>query len=95
MADWSTRRLLRDLRLVLNEPIETVAALPLDSHVWEWHANIRAAEGPYEGTVLHLVLRFPSDYPSSPPTVKLCTHLAHPNVFGHGEHGFICLGEPG
>ena len=50
----------------------------------EWHANIRVPEDdehPLAGIILHLIIRFPATYPSTPPAVELCTNVPHANVF--------------
>ena len=58
-----------------------------------WHVNLRPNEGRFSGSVFHFELVFPDDYPSQPPTVHLMstTMPGHPNVFGSGRRGFICL----
>jgi ubiquitin-protein ligase len=35
----------------------------------------------------YLVLKFPSSYPRKPPTIRICTRLLHPNVYGN----WVCL----
>jgi ubiquitin-conjugating enzyme E2 C len=42
----------------------------------------------YEGHVYKLSLKFPSNYPYAPPTVKFETPCFHPNV---DQFGNICL----
>ncbi|GAQ84649.1 protein with Ubiquitin-conjugating enzyme domain [Klebsormidium nitens] len=83
----ATRRLLRDWKEVQKEPIDTVVAKPLENDLSEWHCNLIPDEGPYQGTAFHLILKFPVDYPNTPPNVRPCTFLSHPNVFGD----WICL----
>jgi ubiquitin-protein ligase len=58
-----------------------------------WHVNLLPNEGRFSGSVFHFELVFPDDYPSRPPTVHLMstTMPGHPNVFGSGRRGFICL----
>ena len=86
------RRLLTDLKEVQENPLPNVCAFPLNDNLMEWHGNLRGTRDcPYEDAVFHIILRFRDDYPIIPPKVILCSPLQHPNVFGHGEDGFICL----
>lgn len=69
-------------------PLYGVTAMPLETNMMEWHANITGPLGtPYENVVFHLVLKFPSSYPRKPPTVRICTRILHPNVYGN----WVCL----
>ncbi|RHZ81742.1 hypothetical protein Glove_117g504 [Diversispora epigaea] len=34
---------------------------------------------PYEGGIFAAILRFPTDYPLSPPTMKFTCDMFHPN----------------
>lgn len=85
-------RLERDLREILLEPLGTVAARPLENDLFEWHANICPSDGPLAGVVFHLVLRFPEDYPTTPPKLRFpgraIPAFHHPNVF---SDSFVCL----
>lgn len=64
-------------------PLVGVAAVPDETSMNVWHANIRGPEGtPYKGGVFHVTINFPQDYPCSPPTITLWTPITHPNVFG-------------
>mmetsp|Transcript_28826 Transcript_28826/g.32313 ORF Transcript_28826/g.32313 Transcript_28826/m.32313 type:complete len:679 (+) Transcript_28826:102-2138(+) len=82
------RRLFRDWKELeaQKDELTTVTAMPT-SDMLVWHCNLRPNDGPFSGTVFHLVLRFPWDYPISPPQVELCTFLKHPNVYDD----WICL----
>ncbi|KNC50114.1 ubiquitin carrier protein [Thecamonas trahens ATCC 50062] len=57
-----------------------ISAAPLESDMLVWHGNVVAADGPYAGIVLHLVLSFSTDFPASPPRINLATYVLHPNV---------------
>jgi len=75
------------------EEFTLISAEPLEENLFEWHINICAPDGPYANLPLHFIMQFPKDYPSSPPDVKLCTIINHPNVFKNwGDSGaWICL----
>mmetsp|Transcript_54354 Transcript_54354/g.80617 ORF Transcript_54354/g.80617 Transcript_54354/m.80617 type:complete len:727 (-) Transcript_54354:88-2268(-) len=96
LTRFATRRLYRDWKELQKErnagTLTTITALPT-SDISVWHCNLRPDYGPFAGTVFHLVLRFPVNYPHSPPNVGLCTYLSHPNVFhGWSDEGYgVCL----
>ncbi|KAJ4457654.1 putative Ubiquitinconjugating enzyme subfamily protein [Paratrimastix pyriformis] len=89
----TVQRLFTDLKEVQNCKLPTISALPLEDNLMEWHCNLVGPEkpkwAPYSqpwhltGALFHIVLNFPADYPDSPPTLRLCTSLPHPNVFGN------------
>jgi ubiquitin-protein ligase len=65
-----------------SSPIEVAsAAFADDANIYEVHANLVAPDGPYCGIPFHVVIVFPRDYPTSPPSVRLSTMIPHPNVF--------------
>ena len=85
----AVRRLFRDWKEIEDQrdELSTIAALPT-SDIFLWHCNIRPLDGPFAGTIFHLILEFPDDYPHGPPRCLLCTLMDHPNVF---DHDYICL----
>jgi ubiquitin-conjugating enzyme E2 A len=42
----------------------------------------------WEGAVLKLMIEFPEEYPTKPPSVTFVTRVFHPNVYANGN---ICL----
>ncbi|KAI8915227.1 hypothetical protein DFJ77DRAFT_430533 [Powellomyces hirtus] len=86
----ATRRLLRDYTEVSTCPIDRhISAHPLDSTIYEWHANLRNPTN--TNLTLHLVLVFPKSYPLQPPSVTLCTPIPHANVVQSLGGYRICL----
>ena len=85
----ATKRLQRDLKewMATCHEIPNVRALPLDNNIFEWHVNIRPQSGILQGIYFHLIVKFPNDYPNSPPDIRPCHHISHPNVFTN----WICL----
>ena len=66
-----------------------VSAFPDGDNLFSWMGTIKAANGTvFEGATYKLSLKFPQNYPYSPPTVKFETPCFHPNVDAHGN---ICL----
>jgi len=63
------------------EPVEGFTVEVVDeSDLFEWRIWI---EGPketlYEGGVFQLTLKFPMDYPMSPPELRFISDFWHPN----------------
>ena len=88
------RRIMRDMQELEDRRDELlhVAARPLEHDLTTWHVNVRVAdEGhPLAGSVIHLTMKFPPDYPTSAPAINVCTNLPHPNVFRRGKHFELC-----
>merc|ERR550539_1099726 len=62
------QRLMRDWKELAKNPIPNCSAMPLESNIREWHVNLRITElEEWNGTIVHLELHFPLDYPMSPP----------------------------
>eukprot|EP01111_Echinosteliopsis_oligospora_P010121 TRINITY_DN3093_c2_g1_i1.p1 TRINITY_DN3093_c2_g1~~TRINITY_DN3093_c2_g1_i1.p1 ORF type:complete len:1039 (-),score=350.13 TRINITY_DN3093_c2_g1_i1:7-3123(-) len=85
---YAIQRLTRDLKEVQRSPVYNVSALPLENNMLEWHVNLSGPLGtPYQGVIFHMIMTFPPSYPRKPPTVKICTRMMHPSVYGH----WVCL----
>ncbi|GBC03761.1 hypothetical protein RclHR1_05300002 [Rhizophagus clarus] len=85
MASTALKRLLTEYKeLTLNAPEGITAAL------------IAGPEGtPYEGGIFPAVLKFPTDYPLSPPTMKFTCKMFHPNIYPDGMVCISILHPPG
>jgi ubiquitin-protein ligase len=80
-------RLQRDLLEVQRD--DSLVAGPADDDLFQWDAVLEGpANSVWEGAILRLELKFPEDYPHSPPQVKFLTKMFHPNVYGDGR---LCL----
>jgi ubiquitin-protein ligase len=82
MTDRRNLTVLRQLKAILNDPIPMVGVEALDENIFEWHCNFYF--GPnhefYPDLVLHFVMTFEENYPSSSPQVLLCHEIAHSHV---------------
>lgn len=75
----------------MGEPVEGFSVeLEEESNLFEWAVWI---EGPkdtcYEGGVFQLQMKFPGDFPMSPPELKFISDFWHPNVYK--DTGIVCI----
>lgn len=85
---FRARRLRNDIRSIAQEGSTGIDAVPLDMQETHWQASIIGpANSPYEGGKFFLYIRFPYNYPMSPPHVRFLTKIVHPNVSRHGDVG--------
>ncbi|KAJ2948640.1 hypothetical protein O0L34_g7895 [Tuta absoluta] len=85
---WRRNRLRIELRLMRNDPLEGIAATPLDAKCCHWQASVLGPVGsPYEGGLFFLYIQVPYSFPMSPPVVRFLTKILHPNVSRHGDVG--------
>jgi len=83
-------RLKRELELMNKSPPENCSAgLVRDDDPFLWRATIFGAkDGPYEGGIFKLAIKFSNDYPFKAPRCQFLTPIYHPNI---DERGAICL----
>lgn len=88
MNDGVIRRLNRDKRDLTARPIDGVTISFPKNNLEEWFLQVEAPEGSiYEGDTFDLIFTFGSDYPDSPPRIRMLTPIVHPNI----EDGAVCL----
>jgi len=59
------------------------------TNIMKWEAGIPGRKGTlWEGGLFKLVIKYPEDYPSSPPKCQFVPPLFHPNVYPSGT---VCL----
>ncbi len=88
--------LVTRLDLSRNSPDGVSVGLGEDDNIFEWELMI---VGPpdtyYEEGLFKAKLKFPSDFPNSPPKMTFVTHILHPNVYPNGEVCISILHPPG
>ena len=82
-------RIKRELKDILENPPIPCGAEIIDDDFYHWGANLTGPKDtPYENGVFNMDIRFPLDYPFSPPKIVFKTKIYHPNI---NENGNICL----
>lgn len=83
----SAKALAKELRSILEEPVEGFQITLVDeSNVYDWQVAIFGPPGTlYEGGYFKAHIRFPGDYPYSPPSFRFLSKIWHPNVYQNGE----------
>eukprot|EP00768_Dysnectes_brevis_P005145 gnl/Dysnectes_brevis/370_a412_9487.p1 GENE.gnl/Dysnectes_brevis/370_a412_9487~~gnl/Dysnectes_brevis/370_a412_9487.p1 ORF type:complete len:157 (-),score=40.51 gnl/Dysnectes_brevis/370_a412_9487:33-503(-) len=86
----AVRRISRDLRTFRNESPEGAYGGPVGSDMMHWSVSFEGPEDtPYCEGVFPLDIKFPPNYPISPPKVVFTKPVFHPNV--NYETGQICV----
>lgn len=80
-SNVAQKRLFHEYRNLSTNPPEGITAGPIsEDDMFHWEALIQGPEGtPFEGGVFAAELKFPKDYPLSPPTMKFLGGVWHPN----------------
>ncbi|KAJ5074657.1 ynein regulatory complex subunit 5 [Anaeramoeba ignava] len=79
----ASKRLMRDLKEINENPIPYINAQPLGDNLFIWHANIMGPpDTPWEGGIFHFTLTFTNDYPQKPPLITSLVRLKHPCALG-------------
>ena len=67
------KRLQKELRNILKNPVPNLKACPRNENILEWHYVIYGLKDSYVGGVYHGILKFPCDYPYKPPSLQMVT----------------------
>jgi len=86
----AVRALGLELKSLQDDPLEGIRArLINDDNMFEWEvALFGPPETLYQGGYFKAHMKFPRDYPYSPPSVRFVTKVWHPNVY---ENGDLCI----
>ena len=90
MTSRTVNRITKELEKITKDPPGNCAAcLKNEDNIFEWTGTILGPEdSPYADGVFFLDIKFPTDYPYTPPKVIFKTKIYHPNVDSNGN---ICL----
>ncbi|XAR62575.1 Ubiquitin--protein ligase [Bertholletia excelsa] len=95
MEKCARERLEKELRELNLNPPTCISLGPVSKDdMFHWQAIIIGpVDTQLEGTLFHLSIQFPIDYPFKPPTVRFQTQLYHPNIGGDGTVLIDILGD--
>jgi len=78
----ATRALQMELKSLQREPVDGFIVQVQDENIFDWKVAIFGPPGTvYEGGYFKARMRFPSNYPYSPPTMRFLSQMWHPNVY--------------
>eukprot|EP01116_Phalansterium_solitarium_P014848 TRINITY_DN32719_c0_g1_i1.p2 TRINITY_DN32719_c0_g1~~TRINITY_DN32719_c0_g1_i1.p2 ORF type:complete len:166 (+),score=19.79 TRINITY_DN32719_c0_g1_i1:87-584(+) len=97
MSSTAFKRLMHEYKEITKNPPDGIIAGPVtEDNFFEWEALIMGPVGTdYEGGLFSAILKFPSDYPLSPPKMTFTCDMWHPNVYANGEVCISILHPPG
>jgi ubiquitin-conjugating enzyme E2 A len=79
MEDISNNNFKQYAQIIIERP----------TNIMEWKLKIKGPpDSPYEKGVFDMLLRFDSDYPFKPPSLKFMKAIYHPNIYRDGK---ICI----
>jgi len=90
MSTQATARLQKELKDLNKNPIEGFKVELLDeNNLFEWQVWMAGAPGTvWDGGIFRALLKFPEDYPNSPPKMKFLSDFWHPNIYPDGT---VCI----
>jgi ubiquitin-conjugating enzyme E2 G2 len=93
----AAKRLFHEYKLLTSDPPDGITAGPLsEDDIFSWEALIAGPiDTPFEGGIFPAELKFPKDYPLSPPTMRFLGGIWHPNVYPNGVVCISILHPPG
>lgn len=86
----AVRALAMEYKSLQEEPVEGFRVkLINDDNLFEWEVAIFGPPDTlYQGGYFKAHMKFPHDYPYSPPSIRFLTKVWHPNVY---ENGDLCI----
>ncbi|XP_040039748.1 cell division cycle 34 homolog a [Gasterosteus aculeatus] len=86
----SQKALMLEMKSLQDEPVEGFKITLVDeSDMYNWEVAIFGPPNThYEGGYFKSRIKFPVDYPYSPPAFRFLTKMWHPNIY---ENGDVCI----
>uniref|UniRef100_A0A3P9IAB1 UBC core domain-containing protein n=1 Tax=Oryzias latipes TaxID=8090 RepID=A0A3P9IAB1_ORYLA len=90
MSRPSQKALMLEMKSLQEEPVEGFKITLVDeADLYNWEVAIFGPPNThYEGGYFKARIKFPIDYPYSPPTFRFLTKMWHPNIY---ENGDVCI----
>ncbi|KAI3413961.1 Ubiquitin-conjugating enzyme E2 R2 [Globodera pallida] len=89
------RALQMELRSLQSQPVEGFTVTCDDDNMFKWTVGIFGPPGTlYQGGYFKAHLKFPTNYPYSPPTMRFIHSVWHPNVYENGDTCISILHPP-
>ncbi|XP_015373546.1 PREDICTED: ubiquitin-conjugating enzyme E2 R2 [Diuraphis noxia] len=89
LSSSAHRALAHEYKSLQDEPVEGFRVKLIEDNLREWEVAIFGPpETLYQGGYFKAHMKFPADYPYSPPTIRFLTKVWHPNVY---ENGDLCI----
>ncbi|KAF3433733.1 hypothetical protein FNV43_RR24836 [Rhamnella rubrinervis] len=97
MASLASLLLQKQLADLSKNPVVGFSVGLVDEkNIFEWSVTILGPDDtPYECGIFNAIMRFPDNYPQSPPTMKFTSKIWHPNVYPDGTVCISILHPPG
>ncbi|XP_035277600.1 ubiquitin-conjugating enzyme E2 R2-like [Anguilla anguilla] len=86
----SQKALMLEMKSLQEEPVEGFRITLVDeADLYNWEVAIFGPPNTlYEGGYFKARIKFPTDYPYSPPSFRFLTKMWHPNIY---ENGDVCI----
>ncbi|KAL8943323.1 MAG: hypothetical protein Q9211_001018 [Gyalolechia sp. 1 TL-2023] len=86
----ASRRLTREYEILTKSGLKEITGGPAsEDDMFLWEVLIQGPKDtPFEDGLFPAELKFPKDYPLSPPTMKFLCDMWHPNVY---PSGLVCI----
>ena len=92
---YSIKRINRDLKEIMDNPIEGIGIISLNDNPMEYIVNIKLMEGIYKNYCLQLLLIFSDNYPINPPKILIYPRQIFDNNYHHHIFKDIKIDENG
>lgn len=89
LSSSAVRALQLELKSLQSEPVEGFIVSCDDESLFKWTVGIFGPPGTlYQGGYFKATLKFPTNYPYAPPSMRFINTIYHPNVYENGE---LCI----